>query len=682
MRFYELAIILVCAAMASLAVAQTPTLSLEETIALKRVSAIEMSPDGNTIAYLQTVPRSPYEDDDGVAYRELHLVDSAGRQRGYVTGKVEVLSLAWSADGSSIFYVAMRDEDKFPALYEIPLAGGESSKRFDHVNAIAGIYPAPDGKRLAFLAADAPPEKIEELAEKGFRALVYEESVQETRVWMLDLESGGATALDLPGSASGFAWSPDGKRLVAALAPTPLVDDALIGRDLYIIDSKSGKNTSRIGAVGKLGHFAWSPTGEHIAYVGAADINDPSEGRLYLSSVAGGERRELLPDYRGHVRDVSWTDADSVRFLGLRRLGSEIGAVSIFDPQTPSSALGDGPIFRSFKARPGVKAVVAIADSPQHPPEVYLLRDGAQPKRLTNSNPWLDERQLGRQEAITYKARDGLELDAVLIRPVAQSRRAPKPLIVFVHGGPESHYSNGWMSSYSQPAHALAAAGYSIVYPNYRGSTGRGVEFSKRGQHDYAEEEFNDIVDAKNALIARGFVDADRVGISGGSYGGYASMWAASALTEHFTAAVAFVGISNQLSKFGTGDIPREMYNVHSRAWPWEDWMWMLRRSPVFHADKTQTALLILAGDKDPRVHPSQSLEMYRHVKLRSDAPVRLVFYPDEVHGNKKTAAQYDYALRLERWMNHYLLGDGGLPPAWQIDHAKKLEAVLDSASE
>ena len=132
--------------------------------------------------------------------------------------------------------------------------------------------------------------------------------------------------------------------------------------------------------------------------------------------------------------------------------------------------------------------------------------------------------------------------------------------------------------------------------------------------------EFNDLVDAKQHLVAAGLVDSERTGISGGSYGGYASMWAASALTEHFAAAVAFfVGISNQLSKFGTRNIPREMYNVHSRAWPWENWMWMLERSPVFHADKTRTPLLIMAGDKDPRVHPSHS--HWKCIAMLSYAP-------------------------------------------------------------
>ena len=101
--------------------------------------------------------------------------------------------------------------------------------------------------------------------------------------------------------------------------------------------------------------------------------------------------------------------------------------------------------------------------------------------------------------------------------------------------------------------------------------------------------------------------------------------------------------------------------------------MWMLKRSPIYHADKTKTPLLIMHGDKDPRVHPSQSLEMYRHIKLRTDTPVRLVFYPGEGHGNRNAAARYDFALRLTRWMDHYLKGPGGAAPPYEIEHAARL---------
>jgi len=669
--------LLITFGLVQLSYAQSQSLTLEEIVSLKRVSKALMSPNGDRVAYLLSVPRTLYEDDDGKPYRELHIVDLDGNSTPFITGKIEIASAAWSADGKTIYYVAKRDpEEELTSLFKISLVGGEGVRLFTHADSIKGIYPSPDGARIAFLASEAPPEKKEELETKGFKAKVYEESVPVIKVWMLDLETNKAVAHTLDGSASEFSWAADGKRYAVALAPTPLVDDSYTSRDIFVVDAASGETRDEMESIGKLGYFEWSPDGERIAYVGSMDINDPYQGRLYVASSSGGERRDLVQEYPGHVGDFAWMDDVGIRFLGMRGLWTEFSTASLVNSQPAAAAPKAGPIIRSIDARANQAIVAAVADTPTHPPEVYLLREGAEPKRLTNSNPILADRALGKQEAITYEARDGLELEAVLIHPIDGTAREDSPLILFIHGGPEGHHSNGWMSTYSQPAHALAGQGYTVAYPNYRGSTGRGVEFSKLGQHDYAEEEFNDIVDLKRHLVNIGLVNADHVGISGGSYGGYATMWAASALSDEFAAAVAFVGISNQVSKFGTGDIPHEMFRVHSRAWPWQDWMWMLQRSPIYHADKTRTPLLIMGGDEDPRVHPGQSLEMYRHVKLRTDTPVRLVIYPGEGHGNKNTAAQYDYALRFERWMNHYLKGPGGEPPAYELDHLARLDAA------
>lgn len=656
-------------------ISQPASLSLEEIVMLKRVKSVRMSPNGDAIAYLLSVPRALYKDDDGEAWVQLHVVDLEGNSRPYFSGNVEVSDVAWSTDGNTLYFVARRDADaEYADIFKMSLHGGAAAVFYKGESDIKAIYPSPDGAKLAFLATDSKPAMDKELQDKGFKALVYEESKKNTRVWILDLKSGEALAQDLPGSVSKLAWGPDGTHYAVALAPTPLVDDSYSARDVFVINAKKASVRNQLGSVGKLGDFSWSPDGKRIAYIAGEDINDPSPGRLYMTSSRGGERRELVPAYPGQVEDFYWRDNNSVVYSGARGLWTELSHVSLSEIETADEARGTGPILRSISSLPGRLLVAAVADLPAHPPEVYLLKPGAEPRRLTDSNPFLDNRLLGKQEVITYKARDGQQLDAVLIHPTASRADEIKPLVVFVHGGPEGHQSNGWLSTYSQPGQAMAAQGYTVIYPNYRGSTGRGVEFSKMGQHDYAAAEFDDLVDAKDHLVNTGLADSDHVGISGGSYGGYASMWAASAQSEHFAAAVAFVGISNQLSKFGTSDIPQEMYNVHSRAWPWEDWMWMLERSPVFHADKTRTPLLILAGDKDPRVHPSQSIEMYRHVKLRTETPVRLVFYPGEKHGNKHTAAQFDYALRFERWMSYYLVGTGDSIPPYEIDHAARME--------
>jgi dipeptidyl aminopeptidase/acylaminoacyl peptidase len=460
--------------------------------------------------------------------------------------------------------------------------------------------------------------------------------------------------------------------LVVALAPTASADDAEIGRDIFLVDISDTDHQLPLGIVGKLADFAWSPDGNQIAYIAAEDRHDPNPGRLFVVSSKGGERSDLAAAYDGQVEDFHWLDNQRIAYLGSRGAWTEYRVTALQPNAITTDSQLSGPIVRSVDAWPGQSFAAAVADTPEHPREVYLVQPEAEPRRLTHSNPLLSTRRLTSQQVIQYRARDGLDLEAVIMQPLNHPSDPGSPSIIFVHGGPEGHYSNGWISSYDEPAQAMAAQGYLLAFPNYRGSTGRGVEFSKRNQHDLAGAEFDDLVDLRQHLLAAGLSRSGQVGIAGMSYGGYAAMWAATALTEYFDAAVAFVGVSDVLSMFGSTDIPREMKEVHSLGWPWEDWQDLLQRSPVYHAGKSATPLLIMAGDSDERFDPSQSLEMYRHLKLRTETPVRLVMYPGEGHGLSHTAAQYDYALRFERWMNHYLLGPAGPPPAHPLNHAAR----------
>ena len=389
------AVLLTTIAFAQPASAQSDGLSLEDIVSLKRVGDVRLSPKGDRIAYLLSVPRTLYEDEDGRAYYELHVVDLNGVSRPYVSGEVEISAIAWSVDGESIYFLAVRDpEATFNSLFEIPVAGGEAVELFTHVNSINSIYPAPDGKSIAFLAPDAPPEKQEELGLKGFKAVVYEESIPETKVWTLDLETNEANLQDLAGSASALAWAPDGRRYAVALASTPLIDDSFTSRDVHIVDSDSGKVLSRVGSVGKLGRFEFSPDGERIAYIGSVDINDPSEGRLYVVSASGGGRRDLVPEYAGHVGDFAWRDNTHIRWMGGRGLWTEWATASVSATNPQGAAPASGPILRAVDTRAGQTIAAAIADTPEHPPEVYLLRDDEAPNEL--SHRWSPSRSRSR----------------------------------------------------------------------------------------------------------------------------------------------------------------------------------------------------------------------------------------------------------------------------------------------
>lgn len=655
-------------------------LSLEEIVQLRNVTAIDLAPDGSAIAYLLSVPRVPYVDDAGRARSELHVTDLDGNSRVYVSGDFSVGEVIWANDASRLYYLAERDDDEAVALYQIAIDGGESRKVYEHPTSMSGIRQSPDGRFISFRAVRERPEGYETLQEKGFKAVVYEESVRFSDVWLLEIGSDEpeASRVELPGHPSALEWSPDSRRYAVALAPTPLVDDSYVRRGLYIVDAAEGRVERRVEHIGKLGPFVWSPDSTRVAFIGAADANDPLEGRVYVASADGERVESLTPDYPGHVHEVAWRDNESLWYRSSRGLWTEIDTLATSRESVLPALRTGNPIAHDFDIESGADSVALIADTPTHPREVYLWSERSGYRRLTESNPILNERDLAEQEALSFEARDGLLLEGVLIKPMGVEGDEPAPLILAIHGGPESHYSFGWMSGYTFPAQTLAAEGYAVFYPNYRASTGRGVVFSKLDHGDPAGREFDDLVDAKAHLVEIGIADPERVGISGGSYGGYATMWASTALTEHFAAGVAFVGISDLIGFMGTSDIPYEMQEVHFRTWPWDDWEFALERSPLYHAGNARTPLLILGGDADPRVHPSQSLALYRYLKLLTDTPVRLVRYPGEGHGNAETAARLDYSMRMKRWMDHYLKGAGGEPPPHELDHAARLTDTGD----
>lgn len=662
---------------------------------VRYVSAAVISPDGKHVAYTLSVPRKAGDDEDGASWSELHVVDCAdGRARPFVTQKTDVAKVQWTSDGRDIAFLSKRGSDKFTSLYMIALEGGEARRAASLGSDIGDYSFSPDAKRVALVATTAEPEATKKAKEKGFKQEIYEEDSRTARVWIASTfdEKTPARELDLEGSAHDVHWSPTGDKLAVAIAPTPLVDDEYMRQRIHIVDVGTGKVTAKIANPGKLGAFAWSPDARWIALVSAADINDPSAGRLCLAPAQGGAPVDLLPDNQADVSQIAWQSAEQVMYLATQGVWTVLGKVRA-DPARTDPANGEarskllvrggGPIFTGFTLSADGEHAAFVASTPEHPPEVYTMSHGdTAPLRRTDSNPWIANLRLAPQEVVTHHARDGLELEGVLIRPLDAIAGRRYPLILCVHGGPEAHESNGWLTNYGRPGQMAAARGMAVFYPNYRGSTGRGVAFSKLGQGDPAGKEFDDLVDAVDHLVSTGLVDESKVGITGGSYGGYATAWCATRYSDRFAAGVMFVGISNKLSKIGTTDIPDEEFYVHARKRVWDDWQFFLERSPIYYADKARTPLLILHGKDDPRVNNGQSRELYRHLKVRGETPVRLVFYPGEGHGNRKAAARLDYSLRVLQWMEHYLKGPGGAPPAFEIDYAEAPAAgAVEAAS-
>lgn len=669
-----LAVLVAWAGVAGVADAfQAQPLTAHDVATIRGVTSAAMSPDGKKVAYTLSVPRKPLVDDDGGAWSELHVYDAATAQaRAYVSGKVNVSALQWTPDGRGVAFLSKRGDDKQTALYVIPIDGGEARKVAALDESISGYDFAPDGKRVALVAADKEDPERKKLRDKGFTQEIYEETERPATVWIANLGdlSGKPARVQVDGHVYDVQWSPVDDRLAIKVAPTTLVDDSYMRTRIRVIDL-GGRVLGQIDNPGKLGEFDWSPDGATIAMVAAGDIHDPTDGRLMTAPAAGGAPVELLPGIEADAEHFAWQGADSMLCVFSRGCWTTFEKVKLGEKPKVLVTAG-GPILGALTLSDDGLRAAFVASTPEHAPEVYAMSHGeAAPRRLTDSNPWLAERRLASQEIVQFQARDGLALEGVLVRPLDEKTGQRYPLVLYVHGGPESHHSNGWLTNYGDPAQTMAARGFVVMHTNYRGSTGRGMAFAKLSQGDPAGKEFDDRIDAIDHLVSIGLVDKDKVAVTGGSYGGFATAWLSTRYSDRIAAGVMFVGISDKVSKVGTTDIPDEEYYVHALERPWEDWNKMLERSPIFYAGQCKTPLLILHGKDDPRVNPGQSREMYRHLKLRSEAPVRLVLYPGEGHGNRKAAARLDYNLRMQQWIEHYVTGPKGDPPPCDLDYAE-----------
>lgn len=633
----------------------------EDVAALEQVGGIEVSPDGSRIAY--TTYRHPNiveGEENGTGTQQLKLAYGPDNVRDFLPADMNISGVQFSPDGRMMSFLhAEGDEER--AVWGIPVDGGAQMKLAAVDGAGVRAYDwSPDGSMIYLLAGAEADDRRDDEAEAGFTSVVYEEEDRLNRLFAarvgealaggeIDVEPRGVT---IPGYVSAFEIAPDARTAVVQTAPTPNVDDSYTSKRVNLIDLATGAVRRIVETPGKLGDVEISPDGRRLAMVAAVDANDPAPTTLYFADTVTGA---LTPVTLGAAEATVDTE-----FLSDGSLASvvHIGASSRLRIYAP-----DGSVAREVDpgnliltaVEAGGDRIAVTADSPRHPDELFVL-DNGRFDRWTSHNPWLSEITFGNQRIYSYQARDGQTIEGVLIEPVGAIPAGGAPTIMNIHGGPEAHESNGWQTAYSKPGQVAAGQGYAVFLPNYRGSTAYGTAFAKAHQNDYAGKEFDDIVDAKRALVAEGIADPDRTGITGGSYGGYATAWGSTAQSEEFGAGVMFVGISNQISKFGTTDIPQEMYLVHARQFPWEDWQGMLEASPIYHVENANTPLLIMHGEEDTRVSPTQSYELYRNIKVRKpDTPVRLVLYPGEGHGNQQAAARYDYNLRMMRWFENYL---------------------------
>ena len=584
----------------------------------------------------------------------------------------------WSPDGSQLAFLGRcgtRDQ-----LFVASAQGGPATQLSEVVEGVTALRWSPDGSRIAFLARelaepdaavdDPRPPELPSQARRSpvarvARRLDYKRDGtgyldgRRLHLFVVELRTAERSQLtDGAWSVEGFDWAPDGRALAVTGDAEPEAD---LRRQAHLhVVQLDGARRRLVGSM-KISEPAWSPNGDLIAFLAPNGDVPGLHERVWVVGTAGGEPRcltldldracdgDLLSDMRGrHAVRLVWSPAgDRVFFLA-----SGAGVVELFsvdlDGRLRTELASDRRAIYSFDVRSD--RVVVCASDPTNPGEVAVV-EGGRERRLTDANPWLRDRFVAVPERREFVADDGLRVEGWLIRPADHDPSRKSPLVLEIHGGPHAQY--GW--TFLHEFQVLAGMGFLVLFVNPRGSDGYGEAFKRAAARDWGGADYRDLISALDQLVGTGLVDEARLGVAGGSYGGYMTNWMVGQ-SDRFAAAVAMRSICNLVSDYATHDIvPWAVEELGPPPWETVDELW--RRSPIRYADRIRTPLLLLHSEMDLRCPISQAEELFGALRLLG-REVELVRFPGESHDLSRSGRPDRRVERLRRiagWFERHL---------------------------
>jgi len=616
-----------------------------------RPTEVRLSPDGGRVAWVAAPYGAETEHDESAIW--VAAADGTEPARRWTYGGNDSTP-RWSPDGTRLAFLSDRAKRGTAGLYVLSADGGEAARVVVRERAVSAIAWSPDGRKIAFLAPDEPDEEDRRREREREDAEVFGERWPAHRLWVVELSSGQVTALgDREGHLAAVDWSPDGATLAVVLRPTPELDAAGEGRICLVAADSSGAMATRLCAAPGAEDLCFVASGNRIAFVahhernwvsattvwsvpavagGAPTVVGPNAGELAcaLEVHPVGEDRVVIQLAQGLDSRLEWCDTCT----GEREvLWQATGDVACYD-------VGPGPLLAMAQhADRGALEVWA------GPPDRLC--------RISDHHAALADIPLGVVEDFRFAAPDGWQLDGVLIRPPGAGD-GPWPMVVLPHGGP---YGRSGRELHVRPGdwgQWLATGGYAVLMPNYRGGMGHGQAFAASVRADMGGAEWRDVLAAVDVAVERGIADPARLGIGGWSQGGFLTAWAVTQ-TDRFRAGVVGAGVTDWSMICLTSDAP----SFESELAGGSPWTAAARRrsdarSPLVHAAAITTPLLILQGQHDERVPPSQGTGLHRALRGR-DVPVELVTYPREPHGVRERCHQADILVRVRAWYDRWL---------------------------
>ena len=613
-----------------------------------------ISPDGLHVAFTVSAASKKGEHQE----QAIWLSGNGEPAKAFTSGVANDHNQRWSPDGSRLAFISDRaDKDRKKCkLYVIPLAGGEAQPLGELEGDLSEPAWSPDGKSIAILRED--PETANEKKRKEDRddTIVVETETKRRRLWIVDVETGKARQLTY-GTRQiwQFAWSHDGESL------------AITSTEGYDLNASCGPGDLwKVPAAGGLpvhvASFAMLPgdpifVDHGILVTSNGHWRDPPNS-IWLAPADGADPRNLLPGYKGQIEGISPIPGQTNK-VAARAVEGTHGLAYIFDVDTAqltpigfSGQHGDGSVTHEPSvSKDGARLAVIWANGTT-PQEVFIGSAGENAKAVTELGKEFHGR-LNKVEIVTWES-DGWEIEGILTYPAGYEEGKRYPLIVEVHGGPSWQWEDYCYLDWHDWAQVMASNGFAVLAPNPRGSTGRGAEFQSQLYNDVGGGEVRDLINGALAMVERGVADKDRLGIGGWSWGGYLTAITITR-TDIFKAAMMGAGLANLISDHGTDDIS-DANLFYFSGYPYENFDPYWEGSAMKHIKNCKTPTLILHGDADARVPPSQGAEMFRALKSLG-VPVEFVKYPREGHPIVERHHQLDLMRRLVGWYTKYLKG-------------------------
>ena len=616
-----------------LTLAMLTSLSISDYATLPTLSSPRVSPDGARVAYVVTraeMTRSLY-------VPEVRVIGADGSGDRLFAHPAS--TPRWSPDGKSLAFLS--DRDGRNAIYVINAEGGEAEKVTNEPAAVRELQWSPDGKSIAYLALEPAPAEREDVHVAG-------ENERQVRLSVIDVATKKARVLTHGRLSVGtFDWSPDGTQLAVDAALGSGLDD-WYHSDVYLVNANGeGEPRPLVMRPGVDRAPRFSPDGKSIAFLTAGGVHSwllEAHVAVVDVDVDRGEPRILSRKYDRTPEALDWSaDGRAIFFEGPWNTTNQLFAVNV-----------DGSGFRNVSNVEGVIADVDvdsrrgraffIRQSLTLPPEL-CVSDLAHfaPRPLTRHNDDLRTRTLGETRLIRWKnPKDGLEIEGLLTLPVGYEPGQRVPLITFVHGGPASHFDQGfigYLGSIYGPQ-VLAANGFAVLRPNPRGTGGYGEAFRRANANDWGGMDWLDVNAGIDRLIADGIADPNRLGLAGWSYGGFLAAWAIGHSTR-FRAISIGAPVVDLATMHGTTDIT-EFIPAYFQPFTLEN---LGAHSPLTFLRKTDAKVLIQYGEADDRVPPGQGQTLYRHLKALG-VDVELATYPRSPHVPREPKQRIDSMTR------------------------------------